>query len=105
MQNKTRMEKKRTNTAIPVTLEPKETKTFLLDEGNDFETVDIISEKGARYILLDKRNNGAKVTYKFYDSSGEGFKDTFDKIIENKQGAPRVYFASDEETAITVKRL
>lgn len=97
------MEKKR-NTE-PTTLAQKETKTFSLNEGNEFETTDIITEKGARYILLDKKNNAAKVTYKFYDSSGIGFKDTFDKIIENTKGYPRLYFAADEDTEITVKRL
>lgn len=97
------MEKKR-NTE-PTTLERKETKLFWLNEANEFETTDVITEKGARYMLVDKKNNAAKVTYKFYDSSGIGFKDTFDKIIENTKGYPRLYFAADQETEITVKRL
>ena len=96
------MEKKR-NTE-PTTLEIGETKAFELNEGNEFETTDVITEEGAKYMLVDKSNNGAKVTYKFYDQSGKGFKDVFNKIIAN-DGNPRLYFASDEQTVIKVKRI
>lgn len=102
--NSLRMEKRK-NTAIPTTLEVQETKTFELNTANEMETVDILTEKGARYLLVDKSKNGAKVYYKFYDSTGKGFKDVFDRIIENSKGAPRLYFFSEDETAITVKRL
>lgn len=97
------MEKKR-NTA-PENLLPGETKIFHLDNSNEFETTDIHTEVGASYILLDKTNNGAKVTYKFHDSQGVGFKDLFNRIIENSEGSPFIYFASDEKTDLKVKRI
>lgn len=97
------MEKKRNTTPEPMLAG--EAKIFHLDEGNEFETTDLMSEVGAKYILLDKSNNGAKVTYKFHNSQGVGFKDTFNKIIENEEGSPFIYFASDVKTDIKVKRL